>query len=497
MTLPRSLDRKLVHGVAWTALVKWAGQGMSWAAVVVLARLLTPADYGLVGLAGLYLGLMGILTEGGLGTSIVARRELSAQDLAQLNTVALLLGTGGALATAAAALPLGVYFRSADLPLVMLVLSVNAVLSALRLVPLAELQRELRFRDLALVDSVQAIVSTVTTLACALAGWRYWALVAGGLLGSATAAAASRWLAPRAFAVPRRSTLARYYRFTRDVLVGRLSWFVYSNADFVVGGRMLGTAALGAYTFAWNIASVPVEKVTALVTRVTPAFFSRLQHDRAELTRLLLNVTEGLVLLTLPAAVGMAVVADDFVAVYLGPQWIEAVTPLRILALYAALRSVVTLLPQALTMLRDTRFLMWNGLATAAVLPIAFIIGARWGGAGIAAAWVVVYPLFVIPLYQRCFRALGLQWSRYLSSIWLPARGAAAMAVALLFIRAALPPDLGPVGRLGIQVVGGAGVFLATGVWPMRHRLRRLAGLVRAEATRTAATITTTGTSPA
>lgn len=481
MTSDRSLDHKLVRGVAWTALVKWGGQGLSWAAVLVLARILTPADYGLVGLAGLYLGLMGILTEGGLGTSIVARRDLTAGDLSQLNSVALALGLAGALATAAAAVPLGAYFRSPELPLVMVALSTNAVLSALRLVPVAELQRELRFRGLALVEGAQAIVSTVATLGFALAGWRYWALVAGGILGNVASAATGRWLAPRGFAIPRWGTLSRYYRFTRDVLVGRLSWFVYSNADFVVAGRMLGTAALGAYTFAWNIASVPVEKVTALVTRVTPAFFSRLQHDRAELSRVLLNVTEGLVLLTLPAAVGMAVVADDFVSAYLGPQWADAVVPLRILALYATFRSVVTLLPQALTMLRDTRFLMWNGLATAAVLPIGFVIGARWGGAGIAAAWVVVYPMFVVPLYLRCFRALGLSWSRYLATVWPATRGVLAMLGVLLVVRAVLPPDLGSVGRLLAQMAVGALVFLAAGVWPLRHRLRRLVDLLRGQ----------------
>lgn len=479
MSAERSLDHKLVRGVAWTALVKWGGQVLSWGSVVVLARLLTPADYGLVGLAGLYLGFMGILTEGGLGTSIIARPEMTADDIAQLNTVALGFGLLGALATCAAAVPLGAYFRSPELPLVMVALSANALLSALRLVPVAVLQRELRFRGLALVEGSQAIVSTLATLALALAGWRYWALVAGGVLGNVASAAAGRWLAPRGFARPRRGTLARYYRFTRDVLVGRVAWFVYTNADFVVAGRMLGTAALGAYTFAWNIASVPVEKVTALVTRVTPAFFSKLQHDRAELSRVLLNVTEGLVLLTLPAAVGMAVVADDFVAAYLGPQWTEAVLPLRILALYATFRSVVTLLPQALTMLRDTRFLMWNGLATAVVLPIGFVIGSRWGGAGIAAAWVVVYPIFVIPLYVRGFRALGLGLGRYLATVWPSTRGVLVMLAALLAVRAALPADLGAVGRLLAQVAAGAAVFLAAGVWPLRHRLRRIADLLR------------------
>jgi teichuronic acid exporter len=489
-----ALDRSLARGVAWTALVKWGGQALSWGAVVVLARLLTPADYGLVGLAGLYLGFVGILTEGGLGTSIIARQEMTEDEIAQFHTVALGFGFVGALLTCAAAVPLGWYFRAPALPLVMVALSVNAVLSALRLVPTAVLQRELRFRALAAVEGIHAIVATVATLALALLGWSYWALVAGGVAANLAAALAARTLSPHGFARPRRG-LGRYYRFTRDVLAGRVAWYVYTNADFVVAGRMLGTAALGAYTFAWNIASVPVEKVTALVTRVTPAFFSRLQRDPPALARMLLNVTEGLVLLTLPASVGMAVVADDFVLAYLGPQWTEAVLPLRILALYATFRSVVTLLPQALTMLGDTKFLMLNGIATALVLPLGFVAGSRWGGAGIAAAWVVVYPLFVVPLYVRSFARLPLTVGGYARAVWPTTRGVLVMLAALLAVRQVLPGELSPLARLGVQVAAGAAVFLAAGVWPLRHRVRALVDLLRGRAAVPAPAAT--GTMPA
>jgi PST family polysaccharide transporter len=364
----------------------------------------------------------------------------------------------------------------------MVALSANAVLSSLRLVPVAVLQRDLRFRGLALVDAAQALVSTVATLALALAGWRYWALVVGGILGNVAAAVASRWLAPRGFARPRWGTLGRYYRFTRDVLVGRIAWFVYSNADFIVAGRALGTATLGAYSFAWNIASVPVEKITALVTRVTPGFFSKLKDDRAELSRMLVNVTEGLVLLTLPTGVGMALVADDFVAVYLGPQWTEAVVPLQILALNAAFRSVVTLLPQVLTMLGDTRFLRRHGIFCAIVLPAGFAFGSRWGAAGIAAVWGALYPVVVVPLYIRTFRALGLSIAQYLASLWITLRGVIAMTAAVVAVRYALPGEWSEAARLAVQVVAGGLAFLVAGVLPNRVRLKQVARLVKAPA---------------
>src|SRR5262249_55249376 len=160
--------------------------------------------------------------------------------------------------------------------------------------------------------------------------------------------------------------------------------------DFFVAGRVLGEVPLGNYTIAWTISSAPVEKVANLVTGVTPAFFSALQNDKAELRRYLLRLTEGLAYLTVPVSVGMALVADYFVPTVLGPRWVGVVNPLRLLGLFVALRSVATLLPRVLNAIGDTGFVMWTTIASALVMPFAFYVGSRWGATGIAGAWVVM-----------------------------------------------------------------------------------------------------------
>src|SRR2546425_8629430 len=106
--------------------------------------------------------------------------------------------------------------------------------------------------------------------------------------------------------------------FSRHIIVGRLAWYVYSNADFLVAGRILGKVALGLYEVGWNLANVPIEKITSLVGQVTPAVFSAVQRDHAALRRYLLRVTEGLALITFPASLGLALVAPDFVLLTLG-----------------------------------------------------------------------------------------------------------------------------------------------------------------------------------
>ena len=115
-------------------------------------------------------------------------------------------------------------------------------------------------------------------------------------------------------------------------MLSRLAWFSYSNADFVVVGRMLGNEVLGAYTLAWNIASAPAEKFAGLVLSVAPAVLSDARAHAGEVRRMFLVMVQGVALVIFPLAVGLALVSGTLVRSVLGPEWVEAIAPLRLLA---------------------------------------------------------------------------------------------------------------------------------------------------------------------
>jgi PST family polysaccharide transporter len=473
------VDGQLLRGIAWTGGAKWVVQLLSWASLIVLARLLTPNDFGVVGLAAVYLGFIGMITEAGLGTAILALPDLGRDRIAQLNSVALIFGVVGTAVTAAGAIPFGRFFRSPELPLVMVAMSVTFLLAAIRTVPTALLQKELRFRELGLIETFQAFVAMAAGVVLAFVGLGYWALVWSNVGAMAVGTAVLFAVRPHGFAIPRAAPLRGALGFSGRVLVNRVSWYLYSNADFAVAGRMLGTATLGIYKQAWEIASVPVDKIAALVTRVTPAFVSRLQADTEALRRTVLRITEGLLLVTLPASVGMALVADHFIPVALGPKWTDAALPLALLSIFASFRSLVTILPQVLTVRGEARLLMWNGIFTAILLPVAFWIGSRWGAAGIAAAWIVAYPWSTVQLYRRTARTLELGVRDYLVAVWPAIRGTIVMAPVVVAARVLLPDSVPLTARLGIEVAAGAVAYLAAGVLPQRERFKRLVELVR------------------
>src|SRR5438093_4108383 len=391
----RTLDRSLVQGIAWTSGAKWAGQLLGWASTLIVARLLTPADYGLVGMAAIYLGLITVLSEFGLGTAVLAVRELSVEQLNQLNGLAVLLGLASLLASCIVAIPLGRFFHAPQLPLVVVAMSTTFVITSFKTVPLALLQRDLRFKTLAFIDLSQALVLAISMVGFAVAGFRYWTLVCGGVLSALISTGAILRLRRAPLAWPRRTSLKPAITLSSNVLISRLCWYASSNADFLVAGRILGKAALGFYNVGWTLANVPVDKVTALVGQVTPAVLSTVQTDPAALRRYLLRITEGIALITFPLGLGLALVAQDFVLVVLGSKWSATIAPLRLLAAYAAFRSIIPLLPTVLHTIRDTRFEMWNMVAAAVVMPTSFYLcGQRWGTVGLAVAWVLVDPLF-------------------------------------------------------------------------------------------------------
>ncbi|OYV74292.1 MAG: hypothetical protein B7Z72_00480, partial [Gemmatimonadetes bacterium 21-71-4] len=201
------------------------------------------------------------------------------------------------------------------------------------------------------------------------------------------------------------------------------------------------------------------------------------QHDRAELRRHLSNLTEGIAVLTMPLCVGLALVAPEFVHVALGDAWRAAVVPLRLLALYAAFRCIVTLLPTVLLFTGHAKRNMQYSLAAVVVLPATFLVGSRWGLAGVALGWITVYPLFITATYVRyALGVLELSWTGYGRALWPAASATGVMTVVVLAVRAALPGSMGPVGRLAALVLAGAATY--AGVVAALHG-RRLLGVFR------------------
>jgi teichuronic acid exporter len=454
-----AMDKRLLGGIAWTAGAKWTNQILTWLCFVVVARILEPQDFGVVGVAGIYLGLIGVFSEFGLGSAVITLRNLTVDEIAQINAFSVISGAVGFLVSCALALPMGKFFRSPELPAVIVVMSTNFLILGFKTVPCSVLQRDFRFKRLSLIDSSAAIIQSLCVLLLAWRGRGYWALALGSVIGAMVTTALNVASAPSGFARPRLTSVAHAVNLSWQILMARLSWILYSDADFLVAGRMLGTAALGAYTFAWNLATLPVEKVTALVGQVTPAFFSAHQEDYNALRRYLLSLTEAVSLLTFPATIGLGLVAPEFIGLFLGSRWSDAVAPLEILAFYGSIRTMSALLGPLLTALRETRFVMWTNIAGAILMPLLFYVGSRWGPFGIACGWIVGYPFIALPLYRKAFQRIGMPFREYFVAIRPALNASLVMIFAVVALKSVIPTGWPLYLRFGLEVAAGAAAY--------------------------------------
>lgn len=476
---PKDIDRSLVLGIAWTGAARWTGQIVSWAVLLYAARVLTPADFGLVAMAMVPIGLARMIEDLGLDAALVQNRQLDAQQISALGGLAVVFGIALCLVYVAASGLIAEVYGEPKVAAVVAVLALLFVLDALQIVPRALLQRDLKFGWLACVNGLQLVVSALVLGAGAALGVSYWALVLNHVISNAAVLVLLVFLRPHKLAWPREwRRLMRSIRFGGSMLVSRIAWYGYSNADQLIVGRYLGKDALGAYSFALTFAQVPVAEVSSLSGKVVPGVFSAVQSSARQLTRYFLLLTEAVSLITVPACIGIALVASDFVPIVIGPQWDAVILPLQILAIYTCVVSVTVLWSHVLIWTGHPHINMYMALLALLLLPPAFYFAVRAGTPGVAAAWVIVFPLTLVPLFWFMTRIIPLTFRRFLRCLGPAIISSALMSIAVLLMKDVVAPHWGAELRLAGCVLVGVAVYTAALLALFNRRIKLIVAVI-------------------
>lgn len=474
----RTLARTAVRGVLWSAAAKWSTQIVTWGSTIVVAKLLDKEDFGVMAMSVVFLGVVSIFVDLGIASTAVTLRELSRAQLRQLNSVSAVLGIAGALVAAASAPLLVRLFNEPRLHGTVSVLGITILLGGLRTVPTACLRRELDFRRLAAIESISGVAGAITSVVLAWAGSGYWSLV----LNQVVIAVVSLLALPRSafigFERPDRDALDPALRFTRRALTGQLSWYVYSNSDFFVAGKRLGVVALGAYSFAWTLVTLPLEKVAQVVNSVLPSIFAAIRGDIDRARKVLYTATELTALLVFPMTVGLAMIAPDLIRALFGNKWIEAVPPMQALCVYGAVRSIAPALNNALLANHQERLTMWFSISFALVFPAAFWWASAFGAMGIALTWSILYPLFLgLQIYFASRTGVIELWP-YLRSI-VPGTISVLMMAAVLALWQRSGPGLSGWPAVVAGIVVGVLSYTASVILLFRSSTQRILTIIR------------------
>lgn len=416
------------------------------ASLVILARLLNPRDFGLVGMVTALTGVLSLLRDFGLSSAAIQRDTVTEQQLSLLFWINIALGAMLWLATLAIAPAVAAFYRQPQLLGLTAALGSAFLFNAAGVQHSALLQRCLRFTALAVINVVALIVGTAIAIAGAMAGYGYWALAAMAIASPLVATVGFWFAAGWVPGVPRRGTEIRsMLGFGGSLTLTGMIVYVAYNIEKVLIGRVWGVDAIGIYGRAYQLISIPTENLNSAVGEVAFSALSRLQADPVRLRRYFLKVLAFVLGLSLPITIASALFADDLVFVLLGPHWKDAAAIVRLLAPTVTIFAIIN----PLGWLIFSMGMVARGVKAAPVLAmlmiVGYIIGLPYGPKGVALGYSAVLTLWVVPHVWWCvyktpisFRDVLLTASRPLAA-GLPA-GALAFGVHLACGQSVAPP---------------------------------------------------------
>jgi teichuronic acid exporter len=471
----------ILHALRWNAVVRTTGQIGTWLITIFVMRLLSPVDYGLMGLATILLGFFGLINELGAIPAIIQRQQVEQCLIRKVFGLVLVSNASLYVAAFAGAPYFAALFGEAYLATVIRVLALSLVIGALSAVPNALLQRDLSFKTISLIDFAATLVGAVATLMLAFEGRGVWSLVFGSLVKEAGNAvglmAVTRFrVVPLLDFTGLRTVLA----FGMKISGARIVWYFNNNFDGLLIGKILGERALGLYSVANTLAYLPSSKVLGLSNQIAFAAYSRLQDDRVRVRQYFLEGASIASFIFFPLCWGMSAVADDFVAVVLGPTWHDAAVVLQIIALGVPYRALGLFMQPLVDGLGRPGIGLKNTLTISLIVPAAAVAGLYWGLIGLCVASVAGVVVAVTINLRRNLALLDTGYGQLLSAFFPSMLAAGIMYAAVLGANAMLAQAMPVLWRLPTVVVFGAFIYGVVTVSFNRQPATRCLQLIKA-----------------
>jgi len=475
----RTFADQVKGAVIWRSGSQIAGQLIAWTSTFLVIRMLEPSDYGLVAMTAVVLAFLDLFNGWGFASALVRDDRIDSRRIGQVFGM-LLLMNGSLAAVQWIAAPIAAdYFRQ---PMVADLLRVQALFflaNPFTALANALLIRRMDFRRQSQVNLIAAVLSAFTALGCALAGLGVWTLVAAPFVlwyarAIGLAIAARLWIRP-IFRFEGAGAMARY---GGAMILVQFCWFVQSQADVFIAGRLIDAHHLGLYTTGLFLTQILAAKFVPPLNEVAFAAYSRIQDDHAMMRSAFLKTVRLIMLIALPFYFGLAVTAEPLVAVFLGEKWSEAATLVPILACAMPLMTLQILFAPATNALGRPALAVRIGLIGAMLMPAAFLAGIQWGTLGLAWAWLAGMAALLATTLLISLPAIGVG-RRALAGAVAPGLGAsAAMGAAVAALDSVLP-EIGGGARLATLVPFGAALYAALLFVFARPVIDELVALIR------------------
>jgi O-antigen/teichoic acid export membrane protein len=452
-----NLKHKVLRGGFWVASAKGLGQLFSWGLTIILARLLSPSEFGLVAMGLVFLHFAESFYELGIGVYLIQKKVLDENELSTFFWMSAFSGLLLFGMTILCSPLIAAFFRAAELERILGVLGINFVIISVGVVPLSLLTKGLEFKKRSAAEFFSDLASGVVAVVLAYGGFGVWSLVlrslTRGLIFSLLLFVIQEWR-PRFMFSLRKSTDA--LRFSMPIIGSRLLWFFHSHSDYLVIGRFLGDHILGLYRVAFLLSRKPLDKVWMVAGELSLPVFSKVQGEKEKLRTAYLKFIRYVSLIVFPANLGLILAADDAITALLGDRWLASVIPLKLLCILGIFKSIDMGVAPLLNALGRPQLNFKFDLISCILMPLGFLVGVQFGVVGVCIAWIVVYPAMGLVKTITAARMLKVRAKSFIESYYEALSGAAFMALVVVLFSHTLIAWWSSFERLiAISIIGG------------------------------------------
>jgi O-antigen/teichoic acid export membrane protein len=479
------LKDSVTSGVKWSSFSQIGRQVMLWITSIIFARLLSPSDFGLFGMAVVVTGFINLFRDLGTSAAVIQRKDPSRVFLSSIFWVNLTFGLVAMFILFMIAPLAGDLYREPRVGPILKILSLTFFISAFGIVQQAILERNLEFLKLMKVEMVATASGCMVGIGAALMNAGVWSFVCQSLtmmvVSTALLWASSTWKPQIVFHWVEVKSISRY---SLSLTGFNIFNYLGRNADYLLIGRYLGAQNLGYYSLAYRIMIFPLGTISSVLGRVMFPVYSKLQADDAKFRFAYLKVAGSIALISFPMMLGLWAVAKPFVLTVFGVRWSPVILLLLILAPVGLAQSLGATVGAIYQAKGRTDWMFYWGLGSGTLVVIAFVVGLAWGIVGVATAYSIVsliilaYPSFAIP-----FKLIDLPMRDLGEAVWRPFIASSVMLVVMLGVKLGLPKGLPGEWVLSILISIGCLVYLVVSCLINRAQVREImSSVIRVQA---------------
>ncbi len=429
--------------------------------MVVLARLLSPIDFGILGLATLSINFFTVFSETGIESALIQKDKISRNQLDTAWTIGLVRGLILCFLLILSAGWLAAYFENSTLESVLKIMAVVFVLGGFVNIGLVYFQRELEFQKKVKLDFISDFVGAVTAIILAFWLKNVWALVLGSIAWGITKTLSSYCMHPYRPRLYLDLSIAKnLLNFGKHIFWIAIVTFIVTCGDDAIVGKLLGLSTLGYYMMAYNIANIPVSSLAGIIGNILFPAFSKLQHEPVRLSEALKKVIELVLIILLPVTVLVMLLAKDFTSVFFGDKWLPMVPALQILSLLGLFRGLVNVFsPIQLALNRPDIQSRNKTLELIILLLLIYPLTNKWGLVG--ASWAVTLVYFTSAIINIISTAhlIPSFYLLLLKALWFPLIACSVLILSTWWTHSCLNAFSGIVQ---FAIAGLSGIFVYT-----------------------------------